>query len=343
MVEAKGRDNSRDGQGQLLNTIIDRIIDSQIDVGLRWQLVAVLRTLLDSAGPLGLSLPNDEFLNFFYPDYALRLLAPLIELDKSKKIPSQGPIVLTPGEADLHFNCCELLCSFIIQHKYRIKYLLFRSFIVQNAILLLRCRDKYLRLCAIRVVRTMVGTGDDFYFRFFMKQSLLKPLIDEAIRLGGADNAISSALVEFFYHIRDKKYKMLIGHLVEGYKVDLERIKSAPVYDELLKVCEELNDPLSETPIEKETPRQRDTWLGVDRNEDAYFSTADEEDEAVEVEMKVENEDPTSPMAIEEPTAAAVAAVAMAAATAVDEVDIPHRMAATWRDDDDDRNKRMKY
>jgi hypothetical protein len=33
----------------------------------------------------------------------------------------------------------------------------------------------------------------------------------------------------------------------------------------------------------------------------------------------------------------------MAAATAVDEVDIPHRMAATWRDDDDDRNKRMKY
>lgn len=191
---------------QLLVTIIDRINCTETEYGLRWQLVAILRTLLDSSCPMGLAIPNDEFLNFFYPNYALKLLEPLTQLERHR-IGSGGgadkDVSFCPGQADVYFNCCELLCSFIIQHKYRIKYLLFRSFIVHNVLVLLRSTAKFLKLSAIRVIRTMIGTGDDFYFRFFMKQTLLKPLIDEAISLGAADNALTSALTEFFYFIRD--------------------------------------------------------------------------------------------------------------------------------------------
>lgn len=198
MMDHKGET----AESQLLTAIIDRVRDVDSDVGLRWQLVAILRTLLDSPGIMGLSIPNDDFLNFFYPDYALRVLGPLVDLDKTK-ISKEVKVSLTEKETDLYLSSCDLLCSFITQHKYRIKYLLFRSFVVHNVILLLRCQSKILKLAAVRVVRTMIGTGDDFYFRFLMKQSLLKPIIEEAIMLGSLDNALTSALSEFFIFIRE--------------------------------------------------------------------------------------------------------------------------------------------
>lgn len=200
MLESK----SMPMEQQLLVAMIDRFGDASTKIGLRWQLVAILRTLLGSSWAVGLPASNDEFLNSFYPDYALRLLNPLVELDKRlSSSDKETPLLFSQQEADLYFNCCELLCSFIIQHKYRIKYLLFRSFIIHNMLLLLNCQNKYLRLCPIRVIRTMVGTGDDFYFRFFIKQTIFKPLLEEAIALAAADNALTSALSELFIFIKE--------------------------------------------------------------------------------------------------------------------------------------------
>ena len=195
MIEAK----TEPIENQLLATIIDQVAHVGTDIGLRWQLSALFTKLLDTVSPIGLAVPNDEFLNFFYPDYALRLLHPLVELDKRK-----GDLDFTQKEADLYYFCCSRLRSFIAQHKYRIKYLLFRSFVIHNVLLLLQCqRHKFLRLAAIGVIRAMVGTGDDFYFRFLIKQSLLKPLLMEAISLGETNSAVSAALVDLFYFIRD--------------------------------------------------------------------------------------------------------------------------------------------
>lgn len=196
MIEAK----EQPLETQLLATIIDRVTGVQTEVGLRWQLSALLTKLLDTVSPIGLAMPNDDFLNFFYPDYALRLLSPLVELDKRG---GEG-YEFGQNEADLYYFCCSRLRSFIAQHKYRIKYLLFRSFIIHNVLLLLKCqKHKFLRLAAVGVIRAMVGTGDDFYFRFLIKQSLLKPILNEAVALGDADNALSAALTELFYFIRE--------------------------------------------------------------------------------------------------------------------------------------------
>ncbi|PJF19200.1 hypothetical protein PSACC_00981 [Paramicrosporidium saccamoebae] len=313
-------------EGQLLAAIIDRVRDAASEVGLRWQLVAVLRTLLDSPGPMGLPIPNDDFLNFFYPDYALRLLSPIVELDKTKRSLTSS---LDDQTTDLYLNCCELLCSFITQHKYRIKYLLFRSFVVHNVLFLLQCQEKILRLAAVRVVRTMVGTGDDFYFRFLLKQSLLKPIIDEAVSLGTADNALSSALTEFFYFIRDVLP-------LESYKADLEKIQFAPIWTVLLECYNDLNNPLSDSrSIPSDDSKPRDTWLGVDRNEEAYFATEDDDEEEAEEALTVPSEEGMNGNHVSLVSESDLVAV---------EMEMPHKMATTWLAEDElDRTKRMKY
>lgn len=326
-------------QDQLLTLMIDRIIDETADFGVRWQLVAILRTLLDTAASLGLVLPSDEFLNFFYPDHALRLLSPLVKLERVTNEQQ-----LSAGLTDVYYNCCELLCSFIIQHKYRMKYLLFRSFIVHNALHLLRVRPRVLRMAAVRLVRTMLGTGDDFYFRFLIKQGLLKPIVEAAGALGTTNNALSSALLEFFSYMRERKYRLIIAHLVETCRGELEQIQMAPIATDLRATLEELTNPRSsgggmssDLSTEHQTNASRDPWSMVDRTEEAYFSSIDDDSEEGDggegaIHGKGGDEDTGKPSDL----------VDMMPIPRADEV--PEQVVTTWLPENDlERNKRMKY
>lgn len=332
MIDSRGEP----AQEQLLTLIIDRVTDETADFGMRWQLVAILRTLLDTAASLGLVLPSDEFLNFFYPDHALRLLGPLVKLER---VASEQQ--LSAGLTDVYYNCCELLCSFIVQHKYRMKYLLFRSFIVHNALHLLRVRPRVLRMAAVRLVRTMLGTGDDFYFRFLIKQSLLKPIVEAAVALGTADNALASALLEFFSFVREQRYRLIIVHLVETCRGELEQVRLASVAADLRAVHEELANPKSSSggvgsdqSTEQQTGATRDPWSMVDRTEEAYFSSIDDEGdgEGTTARGRGGDEDTERPSGL----------VDMMSVPKADEV--PEQIVTAWLPEDDlERSKRMKY
>lgn len=151
---------------------------------------------------------------------------------------------------------------------------------------------------------------------------------------------------------------------METFKGELERIRIGPIYQELLKCYNDLNNPQSDrqrgggattlTPeeyhnchswhilfcsreLEEEqlygssssSSKSRDTWLGVDRSEEAYFSSAQDDEDDDEGEGEGEN-------------------------LTIRDVDNdytldgipngPDKMATTWRPEDDlDCSKRMKY
>lgn len=309
----------------LLCAIIDKCNDLRCPLALRWQLVAILRNLLDNSAPLGavLAISNDDFLNFFYPDFALRLLSPLIDLDLSAidqdrdgnkmdvggissalkvsthptttrknclSVVKQGmqKVKLARAHGDLLYNTCELLITFIIQHKYRIKYLLFKSFIIHNALSLLHCLDRSLRLCALRTIRTMLSTQDDFYFRFLIKQSLFKTILDEAISLPpSTDNALTSAIIDLFLVLRDRKFKIVLNHLIECHRRDLERISFYPIGKMLMAaVAESTSYRLDANRLDDD----REEGVGG-ASEEAYFSNLDDDGEEVEGEEDTKQEE----------------------------------------------------
>lgn len=160
-----------------------------------------------------------------------------------------------------------------------------------------------------------------------------------------------------------------MNHLVENYRSELEAIQFAPMYGILSACYEELNNPQSNgsSNMTEELPsRPRDTWLGVDRQEEAYFNDDDDDDEDHDNDKDNDDEDETHEDEEEgenekEKTANDAAAEDKRGERGrrggdtprqnieltppklrADEVDIPHQMEAMWPDDLEP-NKRMKY
>lgn len=249
---------SRPSPEQLMSTLIDCFLHESNQSGVRWQLVHLIKTIVDNS--IALSSPSqsrvmDECLNQFYPHHATKLLQPIID---GKRI-----------DDDTVYHLCELLTFFIQTHKYRIKYLLLRSFIVQNLLVIFSKHPlPWIKAAALRVFRTMIATNDDFYYRFFVKHSSFRPIIALFKQVDGRNNLIESALFELFEAIRAGQSRILINHLVEEWEPELRSLNNT-VFDRLLDVYQRLN------PINSPKPSNDD---------DEYFSRSDHEDDGTGVD-----------------------------------------------------------
>lgn len=143
---------------------------------------------------------------------------------------------------------------------------------------------------------------------------------------------------------------------METFRRDLEAIKFAPIFKELEAVYNELlalNSEGStvtsdETALRDDDQKYRDTWLGVDKSEEAYFSGATDDDD---VEEDYEHQDEAHHLDDHEKTDYMLPKMGDSPVKSegeelpfatLDEPDMAHRMAATWQEDLD-RNKRLKY
>lgn len=176
----------------------------------------------------------DDFLGILYStisinsiktEPAVRLLAPL-----TSNHGEQQPFKMTHIR---HGMCIGLLVHFLCHHRYRIKYLLLRTNILQtvfgylvkidqlnnlsttindgNAVVETNNSSALIMIAAngaVKVMLSMVATRDDFYFRFLVKHGLLKPLV-HAVSLFATDDkknsipkgALEGQLFELFFAI----------------------------------------------------------------------------------------------------------------------------------------------
>ena len=275
--------NNQDLPKNLLSTIIDMFTNPETCSPIRWQLVTALRILLDTFNPVTLPTANnninnnnnnnlqlklqlnlnpqilaqalsqksgEDFLNYFYPEYAGKLLKPLIDFDKTafaldtndNKNNNNNYFFkdnLSSATCEILFHLGELLCSFINQHKYRIKYLVLRNLILQNIFLLFKCREKHLQLTGLRVFRATLAVEDEFYFRFFIQHRSFGSLFSLYRASGGSDcdNLVTSAILEIFEFIRVPKdsLKALIRHLGTVYRLELETLGPTSVFKGILE------------------------------------------------------------------------------------------------------------
>lgn len=247
----------------LLSTVIDMFTFQETCSPVRWQLVSALKILLDTFNPpAGVNMGNpqlnpqmltqalnqksgEDFLNYFYPDYACRLLRPLIEFDNIARS-LEGTTGsnyffkdnLSAANCEILFHLGELVCSFISQHKYRIKYLVLRNMILQHTLLLFKCREKHLQLTGLRIFRATLAVEDEFYFRFFIQHRSMGALFALYKASGGeeCDNLVTSAILEIFEFIRVPRdsLKALVRHLATVYRSELESFGPTCVFRGIL-------------------------------------------------------------------------------------------------------------
>ena len=196
----------------VLKTLIDSFLLTTC-FKLRSQLTTLFKLSCSTAPVVDRS--GDEFLSLFYTEPASRLLHPLVTLDTRVRQNSPS-FMFHPPEADVFRHLVDLLCFFVLQHRYRIKYLLLRSFLMQNSLLLLKSPCKVLHLGAVRVFRCMISTSDDFYFRFMIKNNCMTMLIE--LIDPSKDNCMQSMLLEMLDAIRMARFRTIIDHLVENHR-----------------------------------------------------------------------------------------------------------------------------
>ncbi|KAJ3088853.1 Platinum sensitivity protein, partial [Quaeritorhiza haematococci] len=312
----------KQGHQPLVEFLIDRFINEP-DSGLRSQHAEILRILLDTStsgmdGSEGLvahmsqDSDADEFLNIFYEKYMSRLAQPVLSLDTSlyRKLPDGTTVlVLDNDKAAICHHICELLSFSIRHHSYRSKYFVLGSNVTTKVALLLKARDTYLRLSALRVFRTCIGLNDEFYIRHVLKHELFDPIMAAFQDTKSRYNLLNSACLELFEFIRQvgscydvtsgqhlaegkfffvlqENIKQLVAHVVIKYRRYFEEVDYVQTFTELIKRYEQ-NQETSKTNgddsvfnIAPEEPkRAKDGWSRVDEDEEAYFNNDDNEDD----------------------------------------------------------------
>lgn len=122
-----------------------------------------------------------------------------------------------------------------------------------------------------------------------MQEHLFRPVLEIVLETMPRDNLLNSACLEFFEFIKRENIKVLIIHIVENYREELERIDYVDTFRELILKYEQNQNPAPSfvtvstmTPTSEELNR-RGQWQGnareLDAAEEEYFNTSDNEEE----------------------------------------------------------------
>lgn len=297
ILESKSND---DDDVKLLPCIIHHLKSNAF--GIRSHCAHILKSLLTIQPN---TMKNDDFLNMFYTKYVHDLFSPLYELQVETKNPR-----LDNSQADLIYNICTLLSCFLLQHTYRIKYIVLGGTILQNVLFLVHSNEKYLILTAIRIFRTIVGLSDEFYNRYIIKHRLFAFIIPLLVHCH-KNNMIASALLELFEFIQTRNIRLLIDYLMENHLDVIQSLKHSNTFKKLLTRHEDHTIDSKTTSfisssdiLMKDVEPKIRAWSNVDQDEEAYFSSEDEnsvqnEDEKLHSLNSVEFIKEANPLAYE--------------------------------------------
>lgn len=223
----------RGGQPPLIDLLISRL-HSEPDIGIRGQIMEIIRVMLDTnqvEGAEGLLAhvkidPDAEsFLEDFYENRAANLVQPITSLDSSMLVSDkmgQQVLPLDERQAPTCNLLCELLCFAVRNHGFQSKKFILGATVTEKSLLLLKAKEKYIRLSALRYFRTQVGMKDEFYIRHLIKNHAFGPIVELFLSVKDRNNLINSACLDLFELIGKENIKSLIDNIVPQFRRTLE-------------------------------------------------------------------------------------------------------------------------
>ncbi|XVE65535.1 hypothetical protein DITRI_Ditri08aG0007400 [Diplodiscus trichospermus] len=173
------------------------------------QFLEILRSLLDSFTLSGAQ--KDTIIDIFYEKHLGQLIDVIISScpsddsgQSTSKLASNAGRVESQNSTkpEILSNICELLCFCVVHHPFRIKCNFLLNNVIDKVLLLTRRKEKYLVVAAVRFVRTILSRHDEHLINHFVKNNLLKPVVDAFVANGNRYNLLNSAVLELFEYIR---------------------------------------------------------------------------------------------------------------------------------------------
>ena len=116
-----------------------------------------------------------------------------VELGPDRSVPAG--LANAPWKLDMAVHLLDLFSSLIRQHAFRIKYILLNTGLCVQLRELLRMElPSFVHVAVLRVFKTCLELGDDFYTRLFQKENLLRGMLYCVRRNGSRDNLLAASL-----------------------------------------------------------------------------------------------------------------------------------------------------
>ncbi|KAK8478234.1 hypothetical protein V6N11_080193 [Hibiscus sabdariffa] len=250
------------------------------------QFLEILRSLLDSFTLSGAQ--RDTVIDIFYEKHLGQLIDVIILAcssdeagqSTSKSTGNAGRVESQNStKPEILLSICELLCFCVLHHPYRIKCNFLLNNVIDKVLLLTRRREKYLVVAAVRFVRTILSRHDEHLINHFVKNNLVKPVIDAFVANGNRYNVLNSAVLELFEYIRKENLKLLVKYVVDSFWDQLVKFeKLASVHSLKVKYEQCLEDSGSKTNVNAPDPRKRIDERALEKEEEEYFNEDSDED-----------------------------------------------------------------
>ncbi|XVF66140.1 hypothetical protein PTKIN_Ptkin10aG0011300 [Pterospermum kingtungense] len=251
------------------------------------QFLEILRSLLDSFSLTGAQ--RDTIIDIFYEKHLGQLIDVIISSCSSdesgqstSKLASNAQRVESQNSTkpEILSNICELLCFCVVHHPYRIKCNFLLNNVIEKVLLLTRRREKYLVVAAVRFVRTILSRHDEHLINHFVKNNLLKPVVDAFVANGNRYNVLNSAVLELFEYIRKENLKVLVKYIVDSFWNQLVRFESlASIHCLKVKYEQCLENCGTKMNVNASDPRKRVEERALEKEEEDYFNEDSDDDD----------------------------------------------------------------
>ncbi|OIR58473.1 MAG: uncharacterized protein A8A55_0732 [Amphiamblys sp. WSBS2006] len=200
--------------------------------------------------------PKEDFLNTVYPQYAIPLFEKMEAVDGLQTTPSG---LAVPEEDELLYSgLLGVLETMVAKHGLRAKNFFLRCNILKNTALFLKAQKKHLRVSAVQTLRSLLHTGDEFYYRFLCENNIPGAILDTLGTENKGGSLLSAAILEFFAVVKGMRSETVRAFVTENHG---EKIKQQFASITLFS-CFRKEDPVE--------PSLKDTkalWLCIDRKD----------------------------------------------------------------------------
>ncbi|NXQ62921.1 P4R3B phosphatase, partial [Anthoscopus minutus] len=252
MQEARQSEND----SQLIIEVIEQIIcNPNPEFGGDNQLMEILCALIDPGKMLAIAsnLEIFEFLDIFYYRYIHVLTAPLLAHASEEwyeivhylffvQLKALFFLIDNYQAAEILASVLELLSFCVERHKYHMKIYIIKNDLLRRTLVLMKSKHKFLALCALRLMRRIIGLKDDLYNHYIAVGNLFEPVVNAVLDNRNGCNLLKSALMELFEFICLKDIRFLIAHIVENFSDALESVKYIHTFQGLKKKYEQEKD-----------------------------------------------------------------------------------------------------
>ncbi|XP_027332982.1 serine/threonine-protein phosphatase 4 regulatory subunit 3-like isoform X2 [Abrus precatorius] len=251
------------------------------------QFLEILRSLLDSctlSGP-----QRDTIIDIFFEKHLGQLIEVITESCPSENSADAIGKSIGPGlqvqcqsrtKPEILSNICELLCFCVLHHPYRIKCNFLLNNVIEKILLLTRRAERYLVVGAVRFIRTILSRHDEHLINYFVRNNVLKPIINAFVANGNRYNLFHSAVLELFEFIRKENLKLLLKYIVDSFWDQLTKFEHlVSIHSLKVKYEQCLDNGGTKDAATVVDLRRRNDERALEKEEERYFSEdGDEED-----------------------------------------------------------------